>query len=457
MELSQVENMMMKENKILLDQLRSLDREEESEMKKLEVSFRKVQELIEFQKVQLLEELKTNFLDEKERIEQAFQASKQEQDSIGSCNELLSSLEGKNLNDEVKSDMLDAIKAQIQEIHSRPTKVIARKVKFEQKLEAGRSILNLIDHLGSITITTAGEVFSGGDENSASGRAESVDNEDSGIDATQVKIRAKPKFLTAISMRHSGGKMQQIYDITVMPSGVVVMTAHGSNVVVAARSDGNTYKVFSSLETDTAPKSIATISPYYVGVVGKCCIYIIGVTDKLILKKRVPTGKDYTAIAAYSDSSLILASQSPATVDFVGLNGFISETIDRDHTTNTVLFKEPQFITKSHEGVIYVTDSSSPQRVLSLNNAGKLRFKYPDENSPALSFPLGIACDSQGHAYVVDRGTRTVFLLTPTGEKVKDILTAEEGLTDPCAIAFDKNDNIYVTNDFNEVLIFQIR
>jgi hypothetical protein len=64
-------------------------------------------------------------------------------------------------------------------------------------------------------------------------------------------------------------------------------------------------------------------------------------------------------------------------VDFVSLNGFINETIDKDRASGHLLFREPSCLaTSNKDGLLFVVDRS---KLVCLNNAGKVKsvfFKF---------------------------------------------------------------------------------
>lgn len=474
--LEKLQKELQKTNQHLDEDISAIAQYQAQEMKKLDQSFSKIYMLLEARKAQLAEDLMTNLAQEKIRLQQMQQGFSNDEKSVCSCEELLKGLESKPVGDDVVYDMLQAIRDQVKEIKARQSsQVPLRSVRFEQTLEAARSVLNLVNDLGQISISTPW-VENSSDENTDSEegdvdgktkhkKQESFDS----ADKIPTKIRSKAKFVTSIPTAQSDGKQEQIYDLTVTANGTVVMTSYGSNVVQAARKSadetGGGYSVFARLTLDTEPKCIAAIAPFYVAVTGTSCIYVLSVDDKLLLQRKIATGKNYQSIATYSEASLIVTSQKPACIDFVGLNGFISETVDRDHTTGHILLRQPQFMAASQNGVIYVSDLGKGPKLISINNAGKVRFQCPPQGGQAeeagadihLDVPQGVCVDSHGEVFVVDRAARKVILLTSEGVKVKEVLTAEDGLTDPCAIAVDSNGHIYVTNEFNEVLVFQVR
>ncbi|RUS88177.1 hypothetical protein EGW08_004074 [Elysia chlorotica] len=471
--LEKLQKELQKENEHLDMNIEAIAQCQAQEKTKIDQSFAKIYMLLEARKAQLFEDLTTNLAQEKARLQQRKQGFSNDLESVISCEDLLKGLESNPVGDEVVYDMLQAIGEQVNEVKARRTsQVPPRSVLFEQTLESARSVLNLVNDLGQISISTLPVDSSSEEEESDGGpksRESSKESSDS-QDKSPIKIRSKPKFLNAISTVQQEGKQQQVYDLTVTANGTVVMTLHGSNQVQAARKAGDEsnsgYSVFAKLTLDTEPKCVAAIASFYVAVTGQSCIYVLSVDDKLALHRKIATGKNYQSIASYSEASLIATCQRPACLDFVGLNGYISETVDRDHTSGQILLCQPQFMATSKNGVIYVTDLGKKPRLISINNAGKLRFQCPPEGNQAseggadavvnLEAPHGVCVDSQDNVLVVDRAGRKVTLLTSEGVKVKDILTAEDGLTDPCSIAVDYNDRIYVTNEFNEVLVFQI-
>ncbi|GFS25360.1 tripartite motif-containing protein 56 [Elysia marginata] len=474
--LEKLQEELRKENLRVDEDIAAIEQCQAQEKSKLDQSFARIYMLLEARKAQLLEDLTSNLAQEKARMQQMQQGFSNDLKSVGSCEELLKGLESKPVGDDVVYDMLQAIGDQIKEIKARRlSQVPLRSVRFEQTLESARSLLNLVNDLGQISISTpcfdepsddsSEQEETDGDSKTKLSRQETFDS----IAKMPTKIRSKAKFLTTISTVQVDGKHQQIFDLTVTANGTVVMTSYGSNVVQAARKSGTEsnsgYSVYAQLTLDTEPKCVAAIAPFFVAVTGTSCIYVLSVDDKLLLQRKIETGKNYQSIATYSEASLIVTSQKPACIDFVGLNGFISETVDRDHTTGHILLRQPQFMAASKNGVIYVTDLGKGPRLISINNAGLVRFQCPPEGGQSdesnaginLDVPQGICVDSHGDIFVVDRSARKVILLTSEGIKVKDVLTGEDGLTDPCAIAVDSNDHVYVTNEFNEVLIFQVR
>ncbi|GFO35427.1 tripartite motif-containing protein 2-like [Plakobranchus ocellatus] len=468
--LEKLQTELMKENQRMDAHILAIDTCEAEEKRRLEQSFAKIYMLLEARKSQLLEELSTNLAQEKGRLQQMGQGFSNDMESVVSCMDLLNGLESNPVGDDVVYDMLLAIGDQVKEIKARQASLVpTRSIRFEQTLEAARSVLNLVNDLGQISISTSSldspvSEADGDGDNKRMAQQRSYDSDD---DKVQTKIRSKPKFLTAVSTRQPDGTVQQVYDLAVTANGVIVMTSYGSNVVQAAqKSDTGSYSIFTRLTLDSEPKCVAAIAAFYVAVTGTSCIYILSIDQKLSLHRKIDTGKNYQGIATYSESSLIVTSQRPACIDFIGLNGFISETVDRDHTTGQILLRQPQFMATSKNGVIFVTDLGKTPRLISVNNAGKVNFECSadqgkseegSDTQVSLKVPQGVCVDSQGHVFVVDRAAHKVVLLTSEGVKVKDILTAEEGLTDPCAIAVDNEDHIYVTNEFNEVLIFQVR
>ena len=72
------------------------------------------------------------------------------------------------------------------------------------------------------------------------------------------------------------------------------------------------------VQLDTQPRCLCTLTQGYVAVVGDMCLYLIAVlTDRLELKRTIPTGKSYTGISAYGESTLVVSCQVPSVLEFV--------------------------------------------------------------------------------------------------------------------------------------------
>lgn len=64
------------------------------------------------------------------------------------------------------------------------------------------------------------------------------------------------------------------------------------------------------VQLDTQPRCLCMLTQSYVAVVGEMCLYLIAVlADRLELKRTIPTGKSYTGICAYGESTLVVSCQ----------------------------------------------------------------------------------------------------------------------------------------------------
>ena len=69
--------------------------------------------------------------------------------------------------------------------------------------------------------------------------------------------------------------------------------------------------------------------------------------------------------------------------------------------------------------------------------------------------PQGVVVDRQGHILVADSHNHCIKLFSQQGEFLKDLVTREDGLTSPCALAINSQQHLVVTDlDMQDIKIF---
>ncbi|KAK7462489.1 hypothetical protein BaRGS_00038458 [Batillaria attramentaria] len=466
---------LQREESGIMASLTNLTRQRDDQERSMSDTVAKLQEVIAMRKTELVEELSKCFSDEVEKLRQRVQSCRDHLQSLRSCEELLQSQSSLLTSGYGGSELLESVNLQLEEVQYRPRPENPARVVLQYDAASVYNVTEALASFGSVLVEK--EPASGrpplatqGDArgHSASQSATQGHPTPSAPDpqgelpsysaVARVPGAVTPQLIERISPGQlvRDGTGQQIYDITVLAGGVLVMTVYGEKCVQAFRSlrlqsGVKTRSLLGRVQLDTEPRCVCALGKGYVAVAGDMCLYLVAVlNDRLELKRTIPTGKSYTGIAAYGDSTLV----NPVGVDFVGLNGFINETIDRDRATGQLLFRAPSFLaTSSKDGLLFVSDST---RLLCVNNAGKVKYEYPKPDADCLSSSQGVCCDPAGFVYLVDRGKRRVMALSSRGTRIADVLTDEHGITDPCAIAVDENGLVYVTNDFVDVLVFRV-
>ncbi|MHB1125394.1 MAG: NHL repeat-containing protein [Bacillota bacterium] len=108
----------------------------------------------------------------------------------------------------------------------------------------------------------------------------------------------------------------------------------------------------------------------------------------------------------------------------------------------------PLALAVNEQGTIFVANRTG--EVLVLDAKGKLvtYFGKPGQAEGQLSYPNGIAVDSEGKIFVSDSGNDRIQVFGPKGELIKVLTGPLLGISMPRGIAVDKGGRIFVTDVF---------
>ncbi|XP_022341340.2 uncharacterized protein LOC111135501 [Crassostrea virginica] len=117
------------------------------------------------------------------------------------------------------------------------------------------------------------------------------------------------------------------------------------------------------------------------------------------------------------------------------------------------LYSYPHYITENINGDICTSDYHK-QAVVVVNNSGHHRFSYTGQGSGF--YPYGICTDVLGHILVCDYFSHTVHLLDQDGGFLYVILSPQQGITSPCGVCVDDENNLYVgQGNTNTVTVYK--
>ncbi|CAG2194883.1 unnamed protein product [Mytilus edulis] len=104
---------------------------------------------------------------------------------------------------------------------------------------------------------------------------------------------------------------------------------------------------------------------------------------------------------------------------------------------------------------IYHTNQSS-HTVTCYNLRGEIQWKF--KNNSVLNHPYGIDVDSDGNVYVVGLSSNNVVLISPDGQRHREVLTRSDGLFNPLSLYFSQaNNQLLVANvNNNKAHLFNI-
>lgn len=141
-----------------------------------------------------------------------------------------------------------------------------------------------------------------------------------------------------------------------------------------------------------------------------------------------------------------------------------------DGSAGTAKFSSPSGVTTDVQGNVYVTDfeNCSIRKITAAGEvsslAGKLDPGYIDAVGDLAKFygPNGVAVDAAGNLYACDEGNHCVRRITPAGEVTTYAGSGIAGISDgkageamfhaPSGIAIDKDGNLYVADQGNNVI-----
>ncbi|XP_052065984.1 uncharacterized protein LOC127705679 [Mytilus californianus] len=103
------------------------------------------------------------------------------------------------------------------------------------------------------------------------------------------------------------------------------------------------------------------------------------------------------------------------------------------------------YVTKFNESIIYTDPETNTVACTSVR--GQINWKFKDES--ILKCPLGISVDNDGNVYVIGGDSCNVVVISPDRQRYRQILSANEGLTNPSVLHYDLLTNKLLVANFN--------
>ena len=86
---------------------------------------------------------------------------------------------------------------------------------------------------------------------------------------------------------------------------------------------------------------------------------------------------------------------------------------------------------------------------------GTTQWQFKDTR--VLQCPNGISVDNDGNVYVVSYGTKDVMVISPDGQRHRQLLSARDGLSSPTVLDYDKSTNrLLVANQCSTAFLFDV-
>jgi DNA-binding beta-propeller fold protein YncE len=120
-------------------------------------------------------------------------------------------------------------------------------------------------------------------------------------------------------------------------------------------------------------------------------------------------------------------------------------------------------INSDMSGVYYVATSgdklyytnSKTHTVTCCDLHGPSQWKFKDKH--VLPYPRGISIDNDGNVYVVGRDSDNVVVISPDGQRHRQLLSSKDGLVEPSALDYDNSNNmLLVVNASESAFLFYV-
>ncbi|XP_046577696.1 E3 ubiquitin-protein ligase Midline-1-like [Haliotis rubra] len=198
----------------------------------------------------------------------------------------------------------------------------------------------------------------------------------------------------------------------------------------------------SKLPLDDSPFGLTQLKEKQVMVAlpGSHKILTVEVTPDLFLQSTITTSKAYAGLSVLSPASL--AAGTWDCVDILDMAGHVLRSV----TTyiNETLFAYPAYMCVNNKGNILVCDSGK-KSVTCLTSEGDVVWIYAPTGDKALRKPTGIVTTKTGGILFVDKIAETIIQLNDTGEYIKDVLTSDDGISQPVSLCIDNHGALFVT------------
>ncbi|XP_046357710.2 uncharacterized protein LOC124136015 [Haliotis rufescens] len=257
---------------------------------------------------------------------------------------------------------------------------------------------------------------------------------------------SSPVLYHTIDCKEDGdGEDPWLVDVTVLTVGDIKVTvvADYYNTSLETYYTSNLQSFHNQLLLSDSPFQIAKLceSQIFVSVPDSKEIVTVNVTPSPVLLSTIKTSKDYYALAFLSPSQLAAGTYRQShSVDILDMTGRILRSI------NTGVIGSPDYIHVTRNNNLIVSEREVKSLVC-VTSEGDAVFTHTPTGDRALTHPRGITTTSTGDILLVDYDSDKVIQLTESGQFVRDVLTQQDGLIDPCGVSLDGDGLLYVTSD----------
>ena len=169
-------------------------------------------------------------------------------------------------------------------------------------------------------------------------------------------------------------------------------------------------------------------------------------TEKIDFKSFYPFVTRGVYISKENDVYVSLRNETTAKVVKMTSCGEITRELQRDRG-NVPLYSDPDKIAVNSHGDVIVLDWGT-KCVISVDIYGRYRFKYNGRIKRKVHCeiftPTDVVCDQYDNILICDCDNGTVHMLDRHGQFLRFLVSVENGVTCPCALALDEKGQLWL-------------
>ncbi|XP_071181365.1 uncharacterized protein [Mytilus edulis] len=176
-------------------------------------------------------------------------------------------------------------------------------------------------------------------------------------------------------------------------------------------------------------------------------INIIDIKNKKLIRSLNVETENYGVV--FRDDNLIYSGNKND-------NGLYSINLEDESVTRVMTnqMSSHVYIATFDDQLFYTNNNTDSVHCCDIQ--GNIKWKFSDKS--ALSFPLGISVDNDGHVFVVGAKTKNVVVISPDGQRHRQVLSKEDGLVNPTVLKYVRSNNkLIVSNCSSSAFIYSVK
>ncbi|CAC5357684.1 unnamed protein product [Mytilus coruscus] len=238
--------------------------------------------------------------------------------------------------------------------------------------------------------------------------------------------------------------LSNVRGCSILPEGRMLFSSYSENKVIVLKSDGS--KDF-EINNIGGTFDVVFIGDDSIAVTSSGFSNEINIVDikNNKLRKTITVNSDNDGVA-YKDGNLFYCAREKG-LQMISLS---DETIT--NVTNKNLYYS--YVTTFEDKLFYT--NYNDDSVTCCDYHGNMLWTYKD--SSVLEHPLGISVDNDGDVFVVGYHTHNVIVISPDGQRYRQLLSSEDGLRYPWVLHYEQLTNkILVANETKDTFLYEAK